>query len=617
MTSNPSRAYSVLKRMGAPPGQCEEDGGFTLLSHLEQNLSTQESADRIADYFASISQEFPPINVTSLPTHVQLLLETPTNQNEIPVIYQWDVYQAIMSAKKPRSGVPGDLPRKLVQEFPMELSGPVSAIFTSIVRKCEWPEMWKIEYGTPLQKEPCPKTEDQLRIISCTAFFSKVLEGLVIEWLYKYVKDKLDLGQYGGQKNNSISHYLIELTNFILYNQDMANPQAVLAVLVDFSKAFNRQNHNILITILAEMSVPAWLLKIVIAFLSNRVLQVKYKGKNTNKKSLPGGGPQGTKLGLFLFLILIQNGAGFQPNEVERNLGEIVTAGRTKRKPMQNTHQKFVDDLTLAVSIDLRTSLVQNENKIFPQSFHERRGYILPTDACEMQTQLNKLIDYTRTHQMKINNNKTKVILFNTSRKYDFLPQLTIGGEDFLEVVEEVKLLGVMLRSDMSWEANTNFICLKGYRRLWILRNLKKMHANDEQLLDMYIKQCRSILELAVPVWSAGLTKDQSNQIERVQKTALSIILGKERQMSYSDALEKFKLTTLAQRRVSLCDKFVKKSASSEKFNTWFQNAEHNPDNIQTRSLNNTYKTVYTRTKRYQVSALPYLTTRLNELSNH
>ena len=85
----------------------------------------------------------------------------------------------------------------------------------------------------------------------------------------KYVGEKIDWGQYGGLKGNSISHYLIEFTNFILYNQDMKNPQAVLAMMIDFSKAFNRQNHNTLIQILSDLEVPSWLLKIVMAFLSD------------------------------------------------------------------------------------------------------------------------------------------------------------------------------------------------------------------------------------------------------------------------------------------------------------------------------------------------------------
>ena len=69
----------------------------------------------------------------------------------------------------------------------------------------------------------------------------------------KFVGHKIDWAQYGGLKGNSISHYLIELTNFVLYNQDMKNPQAVLAMMADFLKAYNRVSHNTLIEILSDM----------------------------------------------------------------------------------------------------------------------------------------------------------------------------------------------------------------------------------------------------------------------------------------------------------------------------------------------------------------------------
>ena len=113
--------------------------------------------------------------------------------------------------------------------------------------------MWKTEYGLPLQKQPNPENENQLRIISLTSFFSKTFESFIIKWLLDYIGDKMDTKQFGGQKGNSITHYLIEFINFILLNQDMTNPFAVLALMADFSKAFNRQNHNILITILSDM----------------------------------------------------------------------------------------------------------------------------------------------------------------------------------------------------------------------------------------------------------------------------------------------------------------------------------------------------------------------------
>ena len=142
----------------------------------------------------------------------------------------------------------------------------------------------------------------------------------------------MDFRQYGGCKGNYICHYLIEFINFILYQQDTYEQVAVLACLVDFSKAFNRQDHNILITKLSDMGVPGWLLKLVMAFLSERSMKVKYKGKLSGSYPLPGGGPQGTLLGLFLFLVLI-NDLGFEGQE--NNCGELIT--RKKRIKEMNT----------------------------------------------------------------------------------------------------------------------------------------------------------------------------------------------------------------------------------------------------------------------------------------
>ena len=130
----------------------------------------------------------------------------------------------------------------------------------------------------------------------------------MVMWLLEVIDHKIDFRQYGGIKGNSTAHYLIELINFILYNQDSPEPTAVLACFVDFEKAFNRQDHSILITKLSDMGVPSWLLKIVISFLKDRSMVVRYKGQTSSMKNLPGGGPQGALLGLFLFLVLI-NGA--------------------------------------------------------------------------------------------------------------------------------------------------------------------------------------------------------------------------------------------------------------------------------------------------------------------
>ena len=616
---DPGKAYQSLKKLGAQPGDCSsEEGSFTLISHLEENLSIEESTDRIAQHFAEISQAFPPLQLTLLPDKVKEKVTAPINPSDLPDISDYEMYRQIRKSKKPRSQVPGDLPRRLIQEFSPELAGPAAEILRTVVKTGQWPGQWRVEYGIPLQKQDNPQNEDDLRVISLTSFFSKVSEQFVIDWLLQYVGDKIDWRQYGGTKGSSISHYLIDLVNFVLYNQDLKTPHTVIAAMIDFSKAFNRINHNLIITTLSEMGVPGWLLKIVMGFLEERELILRYKGCSSSRKSLPGGGPQGTKLGLFLFLILI-NAAGYQ--RLEKNTGLKITQNIQRRKPLQDIHLKYIDDLSLAEALNLKECLVGNPdpNPPRPFTYHERTNQVLPPGACQLQEELDKLQKYCQDNQMVINNKKCKVMVFNPHRKYAGMPRLTLSGEgeEFLQIVENMKLLGVQLRSDMRWCDNTDYICKKGFSRLWILRRLKGLGANQNELIDVYQKQVRPVLELAVPVWQSGITKSEKNQIERVQKCALYVILGNQ-YTHYSEALELVNCESLEDRRVKICEKFVKKSANHPKYHNWFRMDENSVNERYTRKAKKCskqkYHSVQYRTERYKNSPLPYLTELLNTM---
>ena len=123
----------------------------------------------------------------------------------------------------------------------VELAAPLSKLLNNIVQSASWPDHYKVEYVTPIGKVPQPESEDDIRPISLTNFFSKVMEHFVVMWLLDIIGDKMDFRQYGGVKSNSVSHYLIEFLNFILYSQDDPEPSAVLSCLVYFANAFNRQ----------------------------------------------------------------------------------------------------------------------------------------------------------------------------------------------------------------------------------------------------------------------------------------------------------------------------------------------------------------------------------------
>ena len=59
--TKPGQAYSILKKMGAQPGDCIDSNTFTLPAHESESLTDLQSAERIATHFAAISQEFVPL----------------------------------------------------------------------------------------------------------------------------------------------------------------------------------------------------------------------------------------------------------------------------------------------------------------------------------------------------------------------------------------------------------------------------------------------------------------------------------------------------------------------------------------------------------------------------
>ena len=106
----------------------------------------------------------------------------------------------IRAAKKPKSGVPNDLPKLITQEFSPELAEPIRRIIANIAKSGSWPSQWKMEYITAIGKVPSPESEEDLRPISLTSFFSKVTEQFVVLWIMEYIKNKLTSGSMVGSR---------------------------------------------------------------------------------------------------------------------------------------------------------------------------------------------------------------------------------------------------------------------------------------------------------------------------------------------------------------------------------------------------------------------------------
>ena len=186
---------------------------------------------------------------------------------------------------------------------------------------------------------------------------------------------------------------------------------------------------------------------------------------------------------------------------------------------------------------------------------------------------------------------------------------MKLKGEP-LEVVDEVKLLGVIIDKDLKWNKNTNYLVRKANKRMRMLHIASKFTRNREHLKQIYKTFIRCNLEYASNVWHSSLTRENSDDLERVQKAALKVIL-KSDYKNYKDALKLTNLESLDERRRAISLKFARNCLNNENFSKLF------PLNNQIHGMkvrnHLKYKINKANTERYKNSSIPYMQRLLND----
>ena len=83
----------------------------------------------------------------------------------------------------------------------------------------------------------------------------------------------------------------------------------------------------------------------------------------------------------------------------------------------------------------------------------------------------------------------------------------------------------MLVSDDLSWSRHCQEICKKAYSRMSMLTKLKYVGVRFEDLIDIYILYIRSLTEYCSVSFHSSLTVEQSNKIERIQKTCQKVIL--------------------------------------------------------------------------------------------
>ena len=404
--------------------------------------------------------------------------------------------------------MPGDFPPKLIKMFAAYLAEPLTDIINTSIRRGEYPKIFKYEVSTPVPKQYPPQKISEMRNISGLLTFDKIMETLLADLMIADMKPNMDPKQYGNQKGISIQHYLIEMIHRILTaldNNSRGETFAIVASFIDWNSAFPRQCPKLGIESFMRNGVRRALIPVLTNYFQDREMSVKWHGCQSAPRKLKGGGPAGATIGLLEYL------------SQSNNCADIVS---------ESERFRFLDDLSILEIINLLTVGLTSYNirHQVPNDIGTHNQYI-PSHNLQSQEWLDYISKWTENQQMMINSKKTNTMVFNFTENFKFSPRLFIQGE-LLQVIERTRLLGTIITSDLRWEQNTSHIVTKANARMELLRKVASFGAKVEDLKTIYILFVRSQLEQSAVVWSSSLTEQNKADLERVQRSALKIILG-------------------------------------------------------------------------------------------
>ena len=138
------------------------------ITELRPNQSAKQLANELSEHFSKITNMSGPL--TDIP-------KSSTSSGLIPQLDNKITERLIIKAKKSNSRVTGDFPRDLVNPCSKSLAIALTPIFNACLINKEWPDRWKIETIIPIPKSPSPGGLDDIRPISMTTLWSKILES--------------------------------------------------------------------------------------------------------------------------------------------------------------------------------------------------------------------------------------------------------------------------------------------------------------------------------------------------------------------------------------------------------------------------------------------------------
>ena len=456
---------------------------------LEENTNL---ANKINGIFLEPQQAYEPLNKNK---RLDFTNATP------PIITTETVFSLLNKINTNKSNGLDNIPNWVLKEYTSILAVAVTSLMNSSLNEQTLPQIWKSADVTPIAKNSqVERISNDLRPISLTPTLSKIAEDYIVHVHVKpAVLEQIGKDQFECTQHSFTSHALINMIHQWTKATDSTGASVRVFVL-DYKKAFDLIDHNILINKLSMYKINPFVVNWICDFLSNRHQRVKLAEDCFSEwKTVPTGVPQGTKLGPWLFIIMI--------NDLE------VTSS--------NGVFKYVNDTTT----------------------HE---VVKKRENSQAQMLLDEINDWSIANKFQLHPQKCKELRISFTRD-DVSHEDVLIDQSTLNIVESVKILGVTIQNNLKWNLHIKDTIKKAPKRLYFLKQFKWAKLSTEELVKFYVTSIQSVILHACQVYHYSIPEYLSKSLKRVQRRALRIIHGYD--YSYKELLGQSKLTTLSERR--------------------------------------------------------------------